>query len=59
MYLFFLNCIPHPDTGLWQEGAGNHWNEVNDFHWLKKSKSPNWDIIPEGEREQPAVPKKD
>lgn len=23
----------------------NKWNEVQDFKWLKKGKSPNWDII--------------
>ncbi|CCJ29202.1 unnamed protein product [Pneumocystis jirovecii] len=26
------------------------WNEVQDFGWLKQSKSPNWDIIPEEDR---------
>lgn len=28
----------------------NHWDEVDDFKWLKAEHSPNWSILPEGER---------
>lgn len=26
------------------------WSNIQDFKWLKQSKSPNWDILPESER---------
>ncbi|ROT35810.1 tubulin binding cofactor C [Sodiomyces alkalinus F11] len=28
----------------------NQWDQVQDFKWLKSEKSPNWSILPEGER---------
>ncbi|KAH8819630.1 tubulin-specific chaperone-like protein c [Xylogone sp. PMI_703] len=28
----------------------NHWDQVDDFKWLKAEHSPNWSILPEGER---------
>ena len=24
----------------------NKWSDVQDFNWLKKQKSPNWDLLP-------------
>jgi hypothetical protein len=28
----------------------NHWDQVDDFKWLKAEHSPNWSILPEAER---------
>jgi len=28
----------------------NFWDQVEDFKWLKQTKSPNWDILPEEQR---------
>jgi hypothetical protein len=28
----------------------NHWDQVDDFKWLKAEHSPNWSILPEMER---------
>lgn len=28
----------------------NHWDQVDDFKWLKAEHSPNWSILPEEER---------
>ncbi len=28
----------------------NHWDQVDDFKWLKIEHSPNWSIIPEEQR---------
>jgi hypothetical protein len=28
----------------------NHWDQVDDFKWLKSEHSPNWSILPESER---------
>lgn len=28
----------------------NHWDQVDDFKWLKAEPSPNWSILPEAER---------
>jgi len=25
----------------------NHWDQVDDFKWLKAEHSPNWSILPE------------
>eukprot|EP00752_Nemacystus_decipiens_P005588 g5057.t1 len=33
-----------------EEGA-NAWKDVKDFKWHRALKSPNWDVIPEAERE--------
>ena len=30
--------------------AQNHWDQVDDFKWLKAEHSPNWSVLPEGER---------
>jgi len=29
------------------------WSKVDDFGWIKKQQSPNWSVIPEGERVPP------
>ena len=28
----------------------NQWDQVDDFMWLRAEQSPNWGILPEGER---------
>jgi hypothetical protein len=28
----------------------NHWDQVDDFKWLKAEHSPNWSTLPEEER---------
>jgi len=33
-----------------EEPAKNHWDEVDDFKWLKAEHSPNWSVLPEEER---------
>lgn len=30
--------------------AKNQWDQVDDFKWLKAEHSPNWKVLPEGER---------
>ncbi|RYP89558.1 hypothetical protein DL770_004331 [Monosporascus sp. CRB-9-2] len=30
--------------------APNQWDQVDDFKWLKSDPSPNWSVLPEGER---------
>jgi hypothetical protein len=30
--------------------SDNRWSNVQDFKWLKQTKSPNWDVLPENER---------
>ena len=37
------------------EGEANLWDQVDDFGWLKADKSPNWSVLPEGERVQGLV----
>ncbi|RYO85324.1 hypothetical protein DL766_008263 [Monosporascus sp. MC13-8B] len=31
-------------------GTPNQWDQVDDFKWLKSEPSPNWSVLPEGER---------
>jgi hypothetical protein len=31
-------------------GSKDQWDQVDDFNWLKQGHSPNWSILPEGER---------
>lgn len=33
-----------------EESMENHWDQVDDFKWLKAEHSPNWSILPEAER---------
>ncbi|KAF1929047.1 TBCC-domain-containing protein [Didymella exigua CBS 183.55] len=35
--------------------AQNQWDQIDDFKWLKAEQSPNWSILPEGERVAPVV----
>jgi len=35
--------------------AQDHWDQVDDFKWLKAEHSPNWSILPETERLQKEV----
>ncbi|KAJ3448629.1 tubulin folding cofactor c [Anaeramoeba flamelloides] len=37
--------------------SSNQWDNVKDFNWLRSSKSPNWYIIEENEREQKILEK--
>lgn len=37
------------------EAARNMWDQIDDFKWLKAEQSPNWSILPEGERVAPVV----
>ena len=32
------------------DAGANMWNHVDDFDWLKHGQSPNWSVLPEGER---------
>eukprot|EP00741_Cyanophora_paradoxa_P021182 tig00021339_g20445.t1 len=32
------------------EGVENRWAAVEDFRWLRTQQSPNWSVLPEGER---------
>lgn len=33
-----------------EKPAQNHWDQVDDFKWLKSEASPNWSVLPESER---------
>lgn len=37
------------------DATEDHWNEVDDFKWLKAEHSPNWSIMPEEKRLQERV----
>ena len=37
------------------QGVKNQWDQIDDFKWLKAEQSPNWSILPEAEREVPAL----
>ena len=54
-----VRFAPLPGTlreawGIEREG-GNLWDQVDDFGWLKAERSPNWSVLPEGERVQGLV----
>jgi hypothetical protein len=38
-----------------EEGEVNHWYDVQDFEWRKATQSPNWSILPDGQRLGPKV----
>lgn len=38
-----------------EEGGGGHWAGVQDFEWRRATQSPNWSVLPEGERLGPEV----
>jgi len=42
--------IPACHTSPSEEPIQNHWDEVDDFKWLKAEHRPNWSILPENER---------
>ncbi|KAF6796520.1 Tubulin-specific chaperone C [Colletotrichum sojae] len=33
-----------------EDPVKNQWDQVDDFKWLKSEPSPNWSVLPEGER---------
>ena len=35
------------------DAGANMWSHVDDFDWLKQQQSPNWSVLPEGERAPP------
>ncbi|RFU24570.1 hypothetical protein B7463_g11767, partial [Scytalidium lignicola] len=37
-------------TSTLDNSTENHWDQVDDFKWLKAEHSPNWSILPEGKR---------
>lgn len=39
----------------WEAVGRNMWDQVDDFKWLKSEHSPNWEVLPEGERVQGKV----
>jgi len=39
--------IPECHTIASEEPIKNHWDQVDDFKWLKAEHSPNWSILPE------------
>lgn len=41
------------DAGLSE--VANAWEDVKDFRWHRAQKSPNWNVIPETERETDAL----
>lgn len=44
--------LPPPlDADL--DAGANMWSHVDDFDWLKQQQSPNWSVLPEGERAPP------
>ncbi|RYP68862.1 hypothetical protein DL769_005421 [Monosporascus sp. CRB-8-3] len=47
-----VRFAPIPAAYLPEElsGAPNQWDQVDDFKWLKSEPSPNWSVLPEGER---------
>ncbi|KAL5354141.1 hypothetical protein ACLOAV_000226 [Pseudogymnoascus australis] len=38
-----------------EEPVDNHWDQVDDFKWLKAEKSPNWSVLVESERLPDAI----
>ncbi|TLD29050.1 hypothetical protein PspLS_03369 [Pyricularia sp. CBS 133598] len=42
--------IPASHLSQDQDPTKNQWDQVDDFKWLKADHSPNWAILPEGER---------
>ncbi|RYO75327.1 hypothetical protein DL764_010497 [Monosporascus ibericus] len=47
-----VRFAPIPATYLPEElsGVTNQWDQVDDFKWLKSEPSPNWSVLPKGER---------
>ncbi|KAG9197279.1 hypothetical protein G6514_001918 [Epicoccum nigrum] len=40
------------EAGGGEGGEANLWDQVDDFGWLRAEPSPNWGVLPEGERVQ-------
>lgn len=47
-----IRFAPLPECYKSKDGEqmDDHWNEVQDFKWLKADHSPNWCVMPEEER---------
>ena len=47
-----IRFAPVPECYMSKDGKQmeDHWNEVQDFKWLKAEHSPNWCVMPEEER---------
>ncbi|KAI5859890.1 TBCC-domain-containing protein [Durotheca rogersii] len=48
-----MRFAPLPEfyaTKLGTTDESNQWDQVDDFKWLKSEPSPNWTVLPEGER---------
>lgn len=50
-----LLCSPLQDAGL--SDVANAWEDVKDFKWHRAQQSPNWGIIPQGDRESDPLAK--
>lgn len=52
-----VRFAPLPDSMVGEEvrAVRNQWDQIDDFKWLKAEQSPNWSILPEGERVAPAL----
>ena len=60
-----VRFAPYPAAGLPYPAAADHlaavglleenglWERVDDFGWLRATPSPNWGVLPEGERLPP------
>ncbi|RDL32523.1 Uncharacterized protein BP5553_08979 [Venustampulla echinocandica] len=42
--------IPECHKSTSSDSIKNQWDQVDDFKWLKEEHSPNWSILPEGQR---------
>lgn len=42
--------LTRKQTAEMEKTMKNHWDQVDDFKWLKSEPSPNWSILPEDER---------
>lgn len=52
-----VRFAPLPESMISEElkTVQNQWDQIDDFKWLKAEQSPNWSILPEGERAAPEV----
>jgi len=52
----YINTEPEVLAQFGEAGldvTANFWDQVEDFKWLKQTKSPNWEILPVERRETP------
>lgn len=47
--------MPLQEAGLGD--VANAWEDVKDFKWHRAQQSPNWSIIPQGDRESDPLTK--